>query len=81
MLDTLNKLDHEEEMSQKIVANDPEKHDLTTVQAESVHSTESRAKEEGISPIFLAKVRVINDAIAECGMGTCSSLRLRLCAS
>ncbi|KAK7052097.1 MFS domain-containing protein [Favolaschia claudopus] len=28
-----------------------------------------KAKEEGIKPIFLAKVKVLNDAIAECGLG------------
>ena len=29
----------------------------------------SVGRDEGISPIFVAKVKVLNDAIAECGMG------------
>jgi hypothetical protein len=45
----------------------PEKEDLGG--AASVTSTEATAHEEGIQPIFLAKVRVLNDALAECGMG------------
>lgn len=46
----------------------PEKDDLGG--AASVTSTEATAREEGIQPIFLAKVRVLNDALAEIGMGT-----------
>ncbi|KAJ7220711.1 MFS general substrate transporter [Mycena pura] len=35
----------------------------------SVQALLSRAHQEGIKPIFLAKVKVLNDAIADCGLG------------
>ncbi|KAM0746089.1 MFS general substrate transporter [Meredithblackwellia eburnea MCA 4105] len=35
----------------------------------SLKSLELEAQSEGITPIFLAKVNVINNAISECGMG------------
>ncbi|CAK5284790.1 unnamed protein product [Mycena citricolor] len=35
----------------------------------SVEALLEKAKQEGIKPIFLAKVKVLNDAISECGLG------------
>lgn len=36
---------------------------------EAVHSTNSVARSEGVKPAFVAKVGVLSQAIAECGMG------------
>ncbi|KAJ7182862.1 MFS general substrate transporter [Mycena crocata] len=43
--------------------------DMKTGDDSSVQALMDRAQQEGIKPIFLAKVKVLNDAIAECGMG------------
>ncbi|KAJ7444567.1 MFS general substrate transporter [Mycena galericulata] len=43
--------------------------DTKTGDDSSVQALLDRAHLEGIKPIFLAKVKVLNDAIAECGLG------------
>ncbi|KAJ7182108.1 hypothetical protein C8R46DRAFT_553164 [Mycena filopes] len=35
----------------------------------SVNTTEEKARREGVKPMFLAKVNVLNQAIVECGLG------------
>lgn len=39
------------------------------VDSETLYSTESIARREGVKPAFVAKVAVLSQAIAECGMG------------
>ncbi|KAJ7767982.1 MFS general substrate transporter [Mycena maculata] len=55
---------HDNEKVNDSVADDTKGGDDSSVQA-----LLDRAHQEGIKPIFLAKVKVLNDAIAECGLG------------
>ena len=61
---------------EKLDLKDAEKSGDLSVKELSVHSAEEKARSSGIKPVFLAKVHVLNDALAECGMGACGDLTI-----
>ncbi|KAJ7097589.1 MFS general substrate transporter [Mycena epipterygia] len=57
-------MDHSHEKVDDIATGDEKTGDDSSVQA-----LIDKAHQEGIKPIFLAKVKVLNEAISDCGMG------------
>ncbi|KAM0746088.1 MFS general substrate transporter [Meredithblackwellia eburnea MCA 4105] len=62
--DAAEKGEHKSESSDKIAGGDSH-----SAKEASLRSFELLAKGEGVKPVFLAKVNVLNQAIQECGMG------------